>query len=96
MFDQAAVAESPWEGASGHYRVVRSSVVRDRDLAAAGRDCLESQGYRSLRLLSCACHDGVLVLSGRVSSFYEKQLAQEAVKRLIGIRQVVNSVRVNA
>jgi osmotically-inducible protein OsmY len=94
MFDYALVAEPSEEQASRRYCVVRSSMARDGDLAAAAQDRLESQAYRRVRSLSCSCHDGVLMLSGRVSSYHEKQLAQEAVKGLAGIRRVVNLVRV--
>lgn len=37
---------------------------------------------------------GNLVLRGKVSSFYQKQLAQEAVKRIEGVRQVTNCIEV--
>ena len=46
-----------------------------------------------IRQISCECHQGVLYLRGTVTSFYHKQLAQEAV-RLPGVRQVVNEIEV--
>ena len=41
------------------------------------------------RQVFCENHEGVLVLRGPVSSFYEKQLAQEAVRTLEGVDQIV-------
>ena len=36
----------------------------------------------------------VIILSGRVGSYYYKQLAQEAVISVAGHREVVNNIRV--
>jgi osmotically-inducible protein OsmY len=47
------------------------------------------------RQVFCENHEGVLVLRGRVSSFYEKQLAQEAVRKLDGVDQIVNQIEVS-
>ena len=44
--------------------------------------------------LSCEYRDGVLYLRGRSNSFYEKQMAQEAVRHIEGVSQVVNQIRV--
>jgi hypothetical protein len=46
--------------------------------------------------LQCEFQKGVLVLWGRVDSFYHKQLAQEAVRNLRGVDVVVNTVEVVA
>lgn len=94
MFDQAAVAEPLREDVPRRLSVFRPSIARNSGLAAAAQDCLESSSYRDVRLLSCECHDGVLVLRGQVSSYHQKQLAQEAVRRLPGIREIVNVVQV--
>jgi osmotically-inducible protein OsmY len=44
--------------------------------------------------VSCEYDDGVLVLRGRSRSYYEKQVAQEAVKRIKGVSRVVNQIKV--
>jgi len=44
--------------------------------------------------VSCEYQDGLLVLRGTVSSFYQKQIAQEAVRNLDGVRQVRNEIQV--
>ncbi len=91
---EAAVAELLVEGISSQLGFVRSSMVRNGDVAAAAQDRLRASDYRGLRSLSCECHHGVLVLLGRVSSFHQKQLAQESVRRIPGVRAIVNRVEV--
>jgi osmotically-inducible protein OsmY len=41
-----------------------------------------------------SCDDGVLVLCGQLQSYFHKQLAQEAVADLAGVRQVRNEIEV--
>ena len=55
---------------------------------------LNTGSYPALRSVSCECRHGVLYLRGRLSSYYHKQLAQEAVARLDGVTQVVNEIEV--
>jgi hypothetical protein len=65
------------------------------ELAKAARKRLKSTSYPGIRALSCECDDrGVLYLRGRLSSYYHKQLAQEAVADLPGIVQIVNQAEV--
>ena len=47
-----------------------------------------------MKSLECEYHKGVLVLRGHVSTYYHKQLAQEAVRDIQGIESVVNVVEV--
>jgi osmotically-inducible protein OsmY len=44
--------------------------------------------------LWCEFNEGQLYLRGQVPSFYLKQLAQEAVVGIEGVRQVVNDIEV--
>jgi len=48
-----------------------------------------------MRLLECEFQDGVVILSGRVASFFEKQVAQETIAGLAGITRIINCVEVN-
>ena len=59
---------------------------------ALGR--LWEKAYLTLRRVSCECADGVLTLHGRVPSYYLKQLAQEAVAEVPGVREIVNAIEV--
>jgi len=63
-------------------------------IAREARDCLRRYPPFIHRDLVCECEDGVLYLRGEVLSFHEKQLAQEAVKRLEGVNGIINHIDV--
>jgi hypothetical protein len=44
--------------------------------------------------VTCELNDGMLILHGRVSTYFQKQLAQEAVINLDGVTQVMNQIEV--
>jgi len=46
--------------------------------------------------VSCDYRDSVLYLRGWCNSFYEKQMAQEAVRSIDGVLRVVNRIQVVA
>ena len=64
------------------------------DIASSARERLQSSAHLSLRALGCEHDEGILVLRGRVCSFYHKQLAQEAVRNVRGVNVIVNDVEV--
>ena len=66
----------------------------DRQICNAARAALSVSKYASLRRLNCAVAEGVVEISGTVSSFYLKQLAQAAVMRLDEVGSVRNLVEV--
>jgi osmotically-inducible protein OsmY len=55
---------------------------------------LSSSSHSALRHVFCKCDDGVLVLRGRLNSYFHTQLAQETVRRIEGVEQVVNKIEV--
>ena len=55
---------------------------------------LRRSAIPALRKLSLEETDAVVVISGRVSSYYLKQLAQEAVMPVLGGRELRNRVAV--
>ncbi|MHB0961285.1 MAG: BON domain-containing protein [Pirellulaceae bacterium] len=64
-------------------------------LAEAARQRLQNTSYRRIRGLTCECDDrGMLYLRGRLSSYYQKQLAQEAVAGLPGLAGIINQAEV--
>jgi hypothetical protein len=63
--------------------------VRPRAQAA-----LASSPFYELRELSVEVRNDALLISGRVSSFYHKQLAQEVVRSVCIDAQVVNTIDV--
>ena len=56
---------------------------------------LRASSHFSLRNVTCRFDGGVLVLSGRVESYYLKQMAQETVRRLKPDRLIANRVTVD-
>jgi hypothetical protein len=51
--------------------------------------------HPALRHLRVEGSDGALIISGTVTCYYHKQLAQEALKPLRGELQLLNHVKVN-
>jgi osmotically-inducible protein OsmY len=67
---------------------------REKLILQAARERLEATRIYELTRLHCEVQDEVLVILGTVSSFYFKQLAQEAVKSMPGIRWILNQTEV--
>lgn len=57
-------------------------------------DQLQRSGYYELRRVQCRCAEGVATLSGRVGSYYLKQVAQTIAGRLPKVAEVVNRLEV--
>ncbi|MGQ0636817.1 MAG: BON domain-containing protein [Planctomycetaceae bacterium] len=66
----------------------------DDQLQQHVRQALRASGYRVLASLECRVWNGVVVLQGSVPTFHLKQVAQNAARRLPGVRQIHNDVRV--
>ena len=64
------------------------------DVVGEAQERLRAVPHISFRDLRCEYWHGLLILQGQVASYYEKQLAQEAVARLEGVTQVVNEIDV--
>ena len=82
--------ESEWSGIA-RQRSDGMSTQR-KEIRNAVEDRLGNSSYRALRRLSCEVNGDALVLCGRVSTFHEKQLAQEAILGINGVHRVVNQV----
>jgi hypothetical protein len=70
-------------GSDLHYNVLESA-----------RSRLANTPFPVLRGVVCQYDRGVLILRGRLPSFYLKSVAQEAIRNLAGVRQVVNEIEV--
>lgn len=67
-----------------------------RTVTAAARERLARCGRHGLTAIRCEHHEGVLFLRGRVPSYYLKQMAQEAVRTVAGVEEIVNCIEVSA
>ena len=64
------------------------------DLRPQAQSALASSPIYELRDLKVEQHQRTLMISGAVSSYYHKQLAQEVVRSVCRDIEVVNSIRV--
>jgi osmotically-inducible protein OsmY len=55
---------------------------------------LQQSPISALHNLEVTAEGDLIILSGKVGSYYYKQLAQEAVISIAGNREVVNNIRV--
>jgi osmotically-inducible protein OsmY len=69
-------------------------VAQGVEVVALGKARLEACPYHVLRSVLCEFQHGILTLRGRLPTFFHKQMAQEAVGGLAGVRQVVNQIEV--
>ena len=85
-------------GQAAHRAVATAYVItpESNSVAVAAQGCLRASGYFEVRILTCEHHEGVLLLRGQVSLWHHKQLAQEAVRHMPGVKAVINVVDVVA
>lgn len=77
-----------------HLSVKQQQPIAPRLIAEAALARLRKSPYPPVRGVRCRFDSGRLVLRGRTQTFFHKQMAQEAVAGLDGVRQVVNRIRV--
>ena len=65
-----------------------------RQVTVSAENLLQERLVLASHQITCEYHEGTLILQGQLSSFYEKQLAQEAVRALEGVEQIVNRIEV--
>jgi osmotically-inducible protein OsmY len=59
------------------------------------RDALTTNPHLPKQQLRIEAEDGLVVLKGNVKSFYQKQMAQEAIRRIDGVQRIDNLLEVN-
>jgi osmotically-inducible protein OsmY len=67
---------------------------RSHGVVESAGNRLRDKVFTAVATLSCEFHDGVLILRGRSTSYYSKQMAQEAVREVNGVARVVNEIEV--
>lgn len=72
----------------------QTRIPTDEMVARAVQERLSASCYFALRYVSCEFHEGMLMLRGKVHSFYMKQLAQETVRKIEGVGAIVNALEV--
>jgi osmotically-inducible protein OsmY len=55
---------------------------------------IQTNPYLSGRTLRFEAHDGRVTLNGVVASYFQKQMAQEVIKKVEGVEQIENQLEV--
>lgn len=56
---------------------------------------IKGNPHLSRHQVFCQEQSGIVILHGRVGSFFQKQMAQESLKRLAGVEKVINELQVD-
>src|SRR5439155_854053 len=70
------------------------AMTAEQQVEADAATALAASPVPELRRLAVTASDAEVVITGRVPSFYFKQLAQETLRSLVGERRLVNRVEV--
>jgi osmotically-inducible protein OsmY len=71
-----------------------TQTLEDLHLAERVQRALYARGYRQLRDIQVTAHARLVILRGRVPSYYLKQLAQDTALAVPGAHQVRNDLEV--
>ena len=94
MLDQLIYAESNHELAERQPILSKRSRLLEEAILGEARQRLHARGCEELRSITCEYHEGMLILRGRLSSHYLKQLAQESIRNQPGVTIIVNATDV--
>jgi osmotically-inducible protein OsmY len=67
----------------------------DATLVERVGSALETNPYLSGRKLRFEAEEGRITLNGVVASYFQKQMAQEVIKRVEGVEQIENQLEVS-
>lgn len=68
--------------------------TENQTLQVAIREALSHAGYQELRSLNLECDGEAVTISGRVPTYYLKQLVQNLALAAPGVKRVQNDVQV--
>jgi osmotically-inducible protein OsmY len=72
-----------------------STATATRPLSERIHDALNTNPHVPMQQVRIEAEDGHVVLKGQVSSFFQKQMAQEALRRVDGVQRIDNLLQVN-
>lgn len=72
-----------------------STVAAARPLFERIYDALTTNPHVPSDQVRFEAEDGRVVLKGNVTSFFQKQMAQEAIRRIDGVQRIDNLLQVN-
>ncbi len=68
--------------------------LADVELERHVKALLMSRSFLSFRRLTVVAQAGVVTLLGQLPTYHEKQIVQETVSRIAGVRRVVDGIRI--
>ena len=68
--------------------LVRPDLMAASHLMLQVNEALRATGYLPLRDLHGCAVDGLVILRGTVPTYYLKQVAQSAIRRIVGINEI--------
>jgi osmotically-inducible protein OsmY len=77
-----------------HEGIPMLTVISDGELEYRVTNFLAKRFLPGLRSLSVKARDGVVTISGRVSTFYEQQVCNQCCRCVAGVRELINAVDV--
>ncbi len=66
-----------------------------RELLQRVDSAIKGNPHLTRHQVFCQEESGIVILHGRVGSFFQKQMAQESLKRLAGVEKVINELEVD-
>ena len=75
--------------------IVTGSDGSSRELLQRVDFAIKGNPHLSRHQVFCQEQSGIVILHGRVSTFFQKQMAQETLKRLVGVEKVINELQVD-
>ncbi len=72
------------------------ATILANDLHSLAQDALVNSPFFELHEIRVEQHADALIISGNVSSFYHKQLAQEIIRSICRGIDVINSIQVES
>jgi hypothetical protein len=78
------------------FPTLASGSQRSRDFVGERAEArLHDSPYSALRTVSCRFHDGVLIVNGRVPTYYLKQVAQTLLGDMPEVSEIQNRLDVS-
>ena len=71
------------------------SLMVDMQLMDRARSALERSPHLANKRLKLEARQGRLILRGTVASYYQKQMAQETLRKLDGVEEIENHLQVH-
>jgi osmotically-inducible protein OsmY len=73
-------------------KLLEGGMRNDTDIAEAAANALDKSLAAAANRIQCVVQDGIVTLAGEVSSGEQKNAAEDSVRRLTGVKGVLNGI----